>query len=84
MSKTAKALIAALALGLWANAAAIWLRPVPVQAQTVGDIVFELRNLQLAVSNLQTTLILMQTDLSSIQNDVLRIQRGTCGNGTIC
>lgn len=34
IDRTTKALLLAIAIGLWMNVATQWLRPVPVQAQT--------------------------------------------------
>lgn len=36
--RTTKALLLAIALGLWANVAGAWLKPTPVHAQGVGDL----------------------------------------------
>lgn len=66
--KTTKRLLAAIALGLWANAAALWLRPQPLFAQAQN-------------SGAQAVQYSM---LVEIESHVSKIAKGTCANKTIC
>lgn len=50
--RTTKALLLAIAVGLWANLGIEWFRPVVVQAQDDSRIVRELRSIQSDVSTL--------------------------------
>ena len=51
--RTTKALLLAIALGLWANMAADWLKPVAVQAQSA-----QLRNIESDLSRIARGLCL--------------------------
>ena len=66
--RTTKALLLAIAIGLWANLALQW-GPVPVRAQE--DEILE-------------TLIDIERTLRGVESDVGRIERGSCGNEVIC
>jgi hypothetical protein len=56
--RTAKALLLAVALGLWANVATLWIGPVPVFAQDNSDIVRELRSIKSSVESITSGLCL--------------------------
>lgn len=94
MDRTTKALLFAIALGLWANAATDWLRPVPVSAQQsdpilAGEIrnmsskLADLRQLQ-SIDNKLSSLSTIDSNLSAAAADLARIQRGQCSNEKLC
>ena len=68
--RTTKALLLAIAVGLWANLGMEWFRPVVVHAQDDSRIVRELRNIQ--------------SDVSGIGLGVNGIALGVCVNRKIC
>ena len=70
INRTTKALLLAIAVGLWMNVASTWLQPVPVQAEAVAQSSRDYRS--------------MVSSLNSIESDLGRIQRGACLNSTIC
>lgn len=51
--RTTKALLFAIALGLWANLAAGWLRPVAVQAQDLSSVESNLPNIDNNLGRIQ-------------------------------
>lgn len=67
--RTTKALLLAIALGLWMNVAGQWLRPVPLQAQGNASMAF---------------MASMATDVSRIALTVNAIALGQCLNDKIC
>ena len=75
--RTTKALLLAIALGLWANVAAEWLRPVTVHAQDLAYIESILRGIQIQLGSISA-------DLSSISNDANSISGGICLKNRIC
>lgn len=75
--RTTKALLAAIALGLWVNIADQWVRPVTVYAQDDTRVVRELRTIN---STLESRLSNLESELSSLE----RIARGVCPNDKIC
>ena len=71
IDRTTKALLLAIAIGLWVNAAREMLRPVPLEAvQGIPDVWTELTH--------------VYQQLANISIDLRRIQNGTCTNSTIC
>jgi hypothetical protein len=58
MDRLTKALLAAIAVGLWLNAVNPWIRPRPVEAQMEY------------LGSINSTVALIQTDLSTIQRGV--------------
>lgn len=53
MDRTTKAILAAIALGLWMNVAAQWLKPQTVYAQDDSRIVRELQTISSDVDSLE-------------------------------
>ena len=72
--RTTKALLLAIALGLWVNLAGDWLAPVALQAQATAQ--------QEAQRNKLLTEI--QRELSALQRDLSAIADGQCSNNKIC
>ena len=79
INRTTRALLLAIALGLWANVVSGWLRPTIVSAgaQDVAD-------LYSVMSNVDSTLSSIQSDVSGMETALGRIQRGACSNDKIC
>jgi hypothetical protein len=50
--RTTKALLLAIAIGLWANVLTAFLRPEPVKAQGVADLLSVAQSLELQVSRI--------------------------------
>ena len=73
IDRTTKALLIAIAVGLWVNVASSWLQPVPVRAEAAavqGD------------SDFYASLI--YSELGSIQDNLSNISLGVCLNSKIC
>ena len=67
---TTKVLLVLIAIGLFLNAVAPFVQPMPVQAQAPGIV---------AAMNRETA-----RAIDEIRRDLQSIQRGTCTNSTIC
>ena len=65
--RTTKALLFAIALGLWINLVSGWLRPVPVEAQDLSDEY---------LSGIQSSMIGIESSASSIESDTRSIRIG--------
>lgn len=72
IDRTTKALLFAIALGLFLNVSTLWLKPAAVSAagQDIGD--------------LHSVLSDIRVSALGLQDDIERIQRGTCRNDKIC
>ena len=66
--RTTKALLFAVALGLWVNLVSGWLRPVPVEAQGLSETY--LAYIQSDISNINTTVSGIRSDVRGIRNAV--------------
>jgi hypothetical protein len=78
--RTTKALLAAIALGLWMNVASDWFRPVALHAQDDTRIVRELRNVVASIDSLSTAASNIDSNVDSLE----RVARGVCSNSKIC
>ena len=76
VDKTTKALLLAIAIGLWANIAAQWTNPV--QAQDIGT-----TQMVIGLQSIASELRSIESSVSSINSDLGRIQLGSCTNSTI-
>ncbi len=75
IDRTTKALLFAIAVGLWVNVASSWLQPVPVRAEAA------------AVQDtfiMESILTNIGSDVSRIDNYVSSISYGVCLNSKIC
>ena len=77
MDRTCKWICAALAVGLWANAAVVLIKPSMVAAQNKGDITESLESIESSLSSIEST-------LSTIRGKVSDIDDGSCSNKRIC
>lgn len=75
--RTTKALLLAIALGLWAHVAAQWLHPVPLVAQTARGVESAIMGMNIDMNNMATVVKAIDTKLGVIEN-------GKCGNAVIC
>jgi len=81
--RTTKALLLAIAAGLWMNVTA-QLLPVAVHAQDDSRIVRVLNSIASDLSGIASDLIGIASDVDSIESDLDDIEDGTCPNGKIC
>lgn len=79
-----KALLLAIALGLWANTLGGWLHPTPVMAQDNDAVVYELGRVRSSLDDIRSELTSIQSDVSSIKREVTDIGDGTCTNRKLC
>jgi hypothetical protein len=86
MDSTTKLLLAAIALGLWANAAVMLFKPFPTQkdiADTSTAVISmerHLHSIEFDVSQTIHPLIVMEGNLTALGD----IARGTCHNRKVC
>jgi hypothetical protein len=75
---TSKLILIAIALGLWVNAAALWLQPAqPARAESDN---YYLRTINCRLDDINTSLV----HLDDINTNLVHLVRGECENRKIC
>ena len=91
IDRSTKALMFAIAVGLWANLATAWLQPTVAHAQTdpnllslVSRIEMSVNALSTGLSRIESTMNPLSTGLSGIESNVSAMSVGKCANPKIC
>lgn len=79
--RTTKVLLLAIALGLWGHLVAPWLRPVPVQAQTLLSVENAIMGMNV---DLNMHLSKLEEVATGINRNLELIASGRCANRTLC
>jgi hypothetical protein len=82
MDRTTKILLATIALGLWANAAASLSRPATAQVSPQGTPRQQTRDADL--SDIQRELLDINLNLTNIQLGLVGLEEGHCRNRKLC
>jgi hypothetical protein len=83
IDRSTKAILFAIALGLWINAFTTWARPVPLSAQGLSNSDIELA-ISSALSEVKSSLSSIKSDVANIESDVDDIEDGSCSNDKMC